>query len=129
MKTRYLSRNFKNVSIVFLIAVVFILYGCSVPPSASEAHDVITKHFEGRSYVVVGIAVGDIKALPIRDKKYIEPRTFVVDVPYIELHVMITKGRLIKGMRLTFNDARIKIKKAGIGKPWIVEEISGIPVP
>lgn len=115
-----------------LIACILVA-GCSYTPPENEVLPVIKEHFESRNFRVHEIRLGKITRLPIREREYMAPKTFVVEISSIKLESMKDVGEpwnYKQGRKLVFSDASLRIRKGNItGKEWEIGGIQGIPVP
>ncbi len=123
--------------IALYAVAVFIVFlgnaGCSVPPSESIVEGVIIKHFESKQYKVMAIEIGDIKPIPLSEKRYMGVEGYLVDIPSLTLEAGEDSGEpwmYKKGQQLKFTNASIRIKKGdGQNQEWLIASMSGIPVP
>ena len=117
----------------FRIIIVFIitaLWGCSVTPSESIVAGAITAYFQSAQFEVVDLKIGKIEGMPLSEKTYMGTPGYVVEVISITLEPLADKGADIrKGRRLTFSNARIRVRQDTANKyAWHVSIISGIHV-
>ena len=127
---RFINRCSKG-SQKYLISLILllILAACSSAPSKDTAEAVIIHHFEKRHYIVRNLMIGNISTIPMGNKQYMGTEGYVIRVTSITLEFMRDTGNYKKGNYLTFNNARVYIKKSRDKNPeWIVNNIEGIPL-
>ena len=116
----------------FFLIIVFItaLWSCSVAPSESTVAGAITAYFESAQYKVVDLKIGRIGGMLLSEKIYMGTPGYVVDIVSITLEPQTDKGADVrKGCRLTFSNARIRVRRDPSNKDlWHVSIISGISV-
>ena len=75
------------------------------------------------------LIIGNINTIPMGNKQYMGTEGYVVNVTSVTLEFTRDTDNYKKGNYLTFNNARVYIKKSRDKNPeWIVTNIEGIPV-
>ncbi len=107
-----------------------VVTSCAVAPSEKEIKRVITDYFEKQHYRVVDLTIGKSEGVPLVEKTYMGTPGFVVEIHTIILEAQQDRGSGIKkGARLTFSNARIRMRQDSENKSlWHVSIISGIEV-
>ena len=126
------NSNYRIICCYTAVACILVA-GCSYSPPENAVITVITEHFEYRNFRVHEVRLGKITRLPISEREYMAPKTFVVEISSITLESMTDVGEpwnYKKGRKLVFSDASLRIRKGNItGKEWEIGIIKGIPVP
>lgn len=126
------SSRFKRGRLVIgALLLLLFLPGCAVEPTIHEARDVITLHFEGRGFSVRQLKVGAVSAEPLGERKYMEPRGYLIDIEMIILEAKEAGATSShhEGTAVTFQNATVKIHRdKGNEGRWIISNITGIPL-
>lgn len=127
IEKRYVS------SATWVFLVFILLAGCAVQPSESTVKDVIRNYFEAKEYRVIALEIGEMKAVPLSEKKYMGTEGYRVDVQLLTLEVIEDMGApnyYKSGQQFTFQNGSISIKEDPAKKGrWILNKISGNLVP
>lgn len=117
---------------VTLIALIYIA-GCSYAPPEGAVKAAVAEHFESRSYRVREMSMDKIGRIPLSEREYMSPRTYVVEISSITLETMRDVGEswnYKKGRILVFRGASLRIRAGSdTDRKWVVGSIHGIPVP
>jgi hypothetical protein len=94
--------------------------------------EVIIKYFEVRKYRIADMDIGEIKPIPISERRYMGTKGYLVEIKSITLETAENIGLPVqnkKGEKLTFSNATITIRETSDKKgEWIISNISGIPI-
>jgi len=103
---------------------------CTGAPSEDDIRGAITDYFDKQHYRVVDLRTGKIESVPLAEKTYMGTPGYVIEIPTITLEAQRNKGSNVKkGIRLTFSDARIRMRQDPEDKSlWHISIISGITI-
>ena len=99
-----------------IVAVIpcILIAGCSYTPPEKAVEAVVKEHFESRNYGVLELRLGRISRLPVREREYMAPKTFVVEISSIKLETM---SEVSMGYRfheiISVKGPRVQICRAG----------------
>jgi hypothetical protein len=122
----------KGPVLLFLLAGLFFVSACAVPPQEKTVRDTLTRHFEERHYKVIEITVGGMRPISLDKKTYMGTEGYVVEIRSITLES--TRDAGIPGLpekreKMTFRDAAVQIReKTGEKGTWVISNVSGIPL-
>ena len=114
------------------IAIIWLcaLGSCTMGPSENDIRLAMTDFFDRQHYRVVDLRIGKIEGTPLAEKTYMGTPGYVVEIPAITLEAQQDRRPDVRrGTRLTFSDARIRVRQDAENKnQWHVSIISGIAV-
>jgi len=99
-------------------------------PSENDIRLAMTDFFDRQHYRVVDLRIGKVEDTPLAEKTYMGTPGYVVEIPAITLEAQQDRRPDVRrGTRLTFSDARIRVRQDAENKnQWHVSIISGIAV-
>jgi hypothetical protein len=112
--------------------LIFLFSACSMPPSKDTVKEVIIKYFEVRKYRIADMDIGEIKPMPMSERRYMGTKGYLVEIKSITLEAAENIGLPVqnkKGEKLTFSNATITIREKSDKKgEWIISNIYGIAI-
>lgn len=112
--------------------VALLVLGCRPAPGVEAIEAAVERYFAGLGYTVVQLSMGEMRQNPVREREYMAPLTYVVEIPSLVLERVSAPivAAVPRGARLRFSGVTLKLQATSNAAPsgavWEVSQVVGV---